>query len=59
MKGILGIITLCMIILLAGEAYADDPIKITISDKLHEIQFDGMDVYKRMERNLRSENACW
>ena len=29
MKGILGIITLCMTILLAGEAYADEPIKIT------------------------------
>ena len=41
MKGILGIITLCMTILLAGEAYADEPIKITITDKSHEIQFDG------------------
>ena len=41
MKGILGIITLCMTILLAGEAYADEPIKITMTDKLPEIQFDG------------------
>ena len=41
MKGILGIITLCMIILLSGEAYADEPIKITIANKLHETQFDG------------------
>ena len=40
LKGILGIITLCMASLLAGVAYADEPIKITISDSLH-VQFDG------------------
>ena len=41
MKGILGIITLCMIILLSGEAYADEPIKTTYSGSLHNVQFDG------------------
>ena len=40
LKGILGIITLCMASLLAGVAYADEPIKISISDSLH-VQFDG------------------
>ena len=41
MKGILGIIMFCMAILLVGVAYADEPIKVTISDTLHEVQFDG------------------
>ena len=41
LKGILGIITLCMASLLVGVAYADEPIKITISGSLHDVQFDG------------------
>jgi len=52
LKGILGIITLCMASLLVGVAYADEnpytlafntnaPIKITISTSLHNVQFDG------------------
>ncbi len=41
LKGILGIITLCMASLLVGVAYADEPIKITISNTLHNVQFDG------------------
>ena len=52
LKGILGIITLCMASLLVGVAYADEnpytlafntnaPIKITISNSSHNVQFDG------------------
>ena len=41
LKGILGIITLCMASLLVGVAYADEPIKTTISSTLHNVQFDG------------------
>ena len=41
LKGILGIITLCMASLLVGVAYADEPIKMTISNELHNVQFDG------------------
>ena len=41
LKGILGIITLCMASLLVGVAYADEPIKITYSGSLHLVQFDG------------------
>ena len=41
LKGILGIITLCMASLLVGVAYADEPIKITISSTMDHVQFDG------------------
>ncbi|NWJ21793.1 hypothetical protein HX849_04690 [Marine Group I thaumarchaeote] len=41
LKGILGIITLCMASLLVGVAYADEPIKITISSSIDRVQFDG------------------
>ena len=41
LKGILGVVTLCMASLLVGVAYADEPIKITISKSLHLVQFDG------------------
>ena len=41
LKGILGIITLCMASLLVGVAYADEPIKITISSSMGSVQFDG------------------
>ena len=41
LKGILGIITLCMASLLVGVAYADEPIKITISSLIDRVQFDG------------------
>ena len=41
LKGILGIITLCMASLLVGVAYADEPIKITISSSMGNVQFDG------------------
>ena len=41
LKCILGIITLCMASLLVGVAYADEPIKITYSGSLHNVQFDG------------------
>ena len=41
LKGILGIITLCMASLLVGVAYADEPIKITISSTMGNVQFDG------------------
>ena len=40
LKGILGIITLCMASLLVGVAYADEPIKITVGGP-SAIQFDG------------------
>ena len=53
LKGILGIITLCMASLLVGVVYADEdpytlafntnaPIKITISSDLDDVQFDGV-----------------
>ncbi len=48
LKGILGIITLCMASLLVGVAYADEPIKITVSSSLHNVQIDG-------EQTFRSE----
>ena len=41
LKGILGTITLCFASLLVGVAYADEPIKTTISSSLHDVQFDG------------------
>ena len=41
LKGILGIITLCMASLLVGVAYADEPIKTVYSGALHAVQFDG------------------
>ena len=41
LKGILGIITLCMASLLVGVAYADEPIKTTISSSMPNVQFDG------------------
>ena len=41
LKGILGIITLCMASSLVGVTYADEPIKITISNTLDSVQFDG------------------
>ena len=43
LKGILGIITLCTASLLVGVAYADEPIKITISSSMccGGVQFDG------------------
>ena len=41
LKGILGIITLCMASLLVGVAYADEPIKTGYSGSLHNVQFDG------------------
>ena len=44
MKGILGIIALCMTVLLAGGAYADEPIKITefaAPGASQTVQFDG------------------
>ena len=41
LKGILGIITLCMASLLVGVAYADEPIKTVYSGSLHNVQFDG------------------
>ena len=41
LKGILGIITLCVASLLVGVAYADEPIKTAYSGSLHYVQFDG------------------
>ena len=41
LRGILGIIIFCAAISSIGVAYADEPIKVTISDTLHEVQFDG------------------
>ena len=41
LKGILGIITLCMASLLVGVAYADEPIKTVYSGSMHIVQFDG------------------
>ena len=41
LKGILGIITLCMASLLVGVAYADEPIKTAYSNSLQSIQIDG------------------
>ena len=41
LKGILGIITLCMASLLVGVAYADEPIKTVYSGSLYLVQFDG------------------
>ena len=41
LKYILGIITVCMALSLIGLTYADEPIKVTISDTLHNVQFDG------------------
>ena len=41
LKCILGIITLCMASLLVGVAYADEPIKTTISSSMPNVQFDG------------------
>jgi len=40
LKGILGIITLCMASSLVGVTYADEPIKTAYSDSLQNIQFD-------------------
>jgi len=42
LKGILGIITLCMASLLVGVAYADEPIKTAYSNSLHRVQIDGV-----------------
>ena len=41
MKCILGIIVFCVTVLLIDTAYADEPIKVTISSTLHDVQFDG------------------
>ena len=41
LKHVLGIITVCMALSLIGLTYADEPIKVTISDTLHNVQFDG------------------
>ena len=41
LKGILGTITLCMASLLVGVAYADEPIKISVSGNMHAVQLDG------------------
>ena len=41
LKGILGIITLCMASLLVGVAYADEPIKTAYSNSLQNIPIDG------------------
>ena len=41
LKCILGIIVLCVTVLLIDVAYADEPIKVTISSTLHDVQFDG------------------
>ena len=41
LKGILGIITLCIASLLVGVAYADEPIKTPYANSLHHIQIDG------------------
>ena len=41
LKCILVAITVCMALSLIGLTYADEPIKVTISDTLHNVQFDG------------------
>ena len=41
LKCILGIIVFCVTVLLIDVAYADEPIKVTISSTLHDVQFDG------------------
>ena len=41
LKCILGIITVCMALSLIGLTYADEPIKVTTSSALHNVQFDG------------------
>ena len=41
LKCILGIITVCMALSLIGLTYADEPIKVTMSSTLHNVQFDG------------------
>jgi len=45
LKGILGIITLCMASLLVGVAYADEPIKTSYAD-MENIQIDGEWTYR-------------
>ena len=39
--GVLGITAFCMAILLSNSAFADDPIKITISHTMNDVIFDG------------------
>ena len=41
LKYILGVIVFCVAVLLIDVAYADEPIKVTISSTLHDVQFDG------------------
>ena len=41
LKCILGVITVCMALSLIGLTYADEPIKVTTSSALHNVQFDG------------------
>ena len=41
LKCILGVITVCMALSLIGLTYADEPIKVTISITLHNVQVDG------------------
>ena len=46
LKCILGIIVFCVTVLLIDVAYADEPIKVTISSTLHDVQFDGKWTFK-------------
>ena len=41
LKHVLGIITVCMALSLIGLTYADEPIKVTVSNTVHNVQFDG------------------
>ena len=58
LKGILGIITLCMASLVGGVAYADEPIKITISSTMGNVQFDGEWTF-RSEWKVSSYDKFW
>ena len=58
LKGILGIITLCMASLLVGVAYADEPIKTVYSGSLHNVQFDGEWTFKS-EWKVSSYDKFW
>ena len=51
MKHILWIITVGMALSLTGSAYADEPIKVTISETLHNVQFDGGWTFKSEWKN--------
>ena len=56
LKCILGIITVCMALSLIGLTYADEPIKVTISSTLHNVQFDGDWTFKPEWKDTSYDN---